>query len=196
MTDMRCPAPIGFADVVDYWAGELTRADEDRIEEHVFACADCARELAAAEALARGVAAVAREGRLHGVVTDAILNRLAADGVRIRMFTLEGTGVIPCAVWADDDLVVSRIRADFGGVDAVTIVTRQASGDEIGRLSDVAVRPGQREILNAFSAAHLRALPTTRVHVSVTTSTGDGERTLAEYTLEHGGAFDRPSGAR
>ena len=196
MTDTRCPAPIGFADVVDYWAGELTRADEDRIEEHVFTCADCARELAAAEALARGIAAVAREGRLHSVVTDAILNRLAADGVRIRMFTLEGTGIVPCAVWADDDLVVSRIRADFAEVDSVTIVTRQASGDEISRLSDVAVRPGQREILNAFSAAHLRTLPATRVHVIGTAQIGSGERTLAEYTLEHAGAFDRPSGAR
>lgn len=198
MTAMRCPAPIGFADVVDYWAGELTRLEEDRIEEHVFGCADCARELAAAEALARGVAVAVREGRLHTVVTDAILNRRAADGVRVRMFTLEGEGVVPCAVWAGDDLVVARLRADFAGVDAVTIVTRQASGEEIGRLSDVAVRPGQREILNAFSAERLRALPATRVHVSVTTPTGvggAGERTLAEFTLEHGGAFERPSGA-
>ena len=53
MTDTRCPSPIGFADVVDYWAGDLTRAEEDRIEEHVFTCAECARELAAAEALAQ-----------------------------------------------------------------------------------------------------------------------------------------------
>ncbi len=192
MTDSRCPAPIAFDDIVDYWAGDLTRADEDRIEEHVFSCAGCARELAAAEALARGIAAVAREGRLHAVVTDAILNRLAADGVRIRMFTLEGEAIIPCAVWADDDLVVSRIRGDFTEVDSVTIVTRQASGEEIGRLSDVALRPGQREILNAFSAAHLRKLPATRVHVTVT----GGERTLVEYTLEHGGAFDRLTGER
>ena len=51
MTDTPCPAPIGFADVVDYWAGDLTRAEEDRIEEHVFTCADCAREFASAEAL-------------------------------------------------------------------------------------------------------------------------------------------------
>jgi hypothetical protein len=192
MTDSRCPAPIAFDDIVDYWAGDLTRADQDRIEEHVFSCAGCARELAAAEALARGIAAVAREGRLHAVVTDAILNRLAADGARIRMFTLEGEAIIPCAVWADDDLVVSRIRGDFTEVDSVTIVTRQASGEEIGRLSDVALRPGQREILNAFSAAHLRKLPATRVHVTVT----GGERTLAEYTLEHGGAFDRLAGER
>ncbi len=196
MTDTRCPAPIGFADVVDYWAGDLTRAEEDRIEEHVFTCAECARELAAAEALARGIAAVVREGRLHSVVTDAILNRLAADGVRVRMYTLEGSGIVPCAVWADDDLVVARIRADFAEVDSVTIVTRQASGDEISRLSDVAVRPGQREILNAFSAAQLRKLPPTRVQVTVTAQIGTGERTISEYTLEHAGAFDRLAGGR
>jgi hypothetical protein len=196
MTKTRCPAPIGFAEVVDYWAGDLTRAEEERIEEHVFACADCARELAEAEALGHDIAVVAREGRLHSIVTDEILNRLSADGVRIRMFTLEGSGIVPCAVWADDDLVVARIRADFEGADSVSIVTRQASGQEVGRLSDVSVRPGQREILNAFSAAHLRKLPATRVHVTVTAPIANGERTIAEYTLEHGGAFDRHARAR
>jgi hypothetical protein len=125
------------------------------------------------------------------VVTEGILNRLAADGVRIRTYTLEGSGIVPCAVWADDDLVVSRIRADFTDVDSVTIVTRQASGEEISRVSDIAVRPGQREILNAFSAAHIRKLPPTRVRVTVTGQIAGGERQLAEYTLEHAGAFDR-----
>ena len=194
MTDPRCRAPIAFADVVDYWAGDLTRAEEDRIEEHVFSCADCAREVAAAEALARGIAAVARDGRLNTVISDAILNRLAADGARVRIYTLEGPGIVPCAVWAGDDLVVARIRADFAEVDSVTIVTRQASGDEISRLSDVVLRPGQREILNAYSAAHLRDLPATRVQVTVTTPIGSGERTIAEYTLDHAGAFDRLAG--
>jgi len=196
MTDTHCPAPIGFTDVVDYWAGDLTQAEEGRIEEHVFACAGCARELAAAQALARNIVSVAREGRLHSVVTDAILNRLAADGVRIRTFTLEGSGIVPCAVWADDDLVVSRIRANFEDADSVTIVTRQASGEEIARVSDIALRPGQHEILNAFSAAHLRKLPATRVHVTVTGQTGSAERTIVEYTLEHAGAFDRLAGGR
>lgn len=195
MSETRCPAPLGFDEVVDYWAGDLTRTEEDRIEEHAFGCADCARELAAAEALAAGIAAVVREGRLNTVVTDAILNRLAADGVRIRTFTLDGPGIVPCAVWAGDDLIVSRLRADFAGVDAVTIVTRQASGEEISRLADIEIRPGQQEILNAFSAAHLRGLPATRVHVSVTTPIAGGIRTIAEYTLEHGGAFERPAGA-
>lgn len=196
MTDTRCPAPIGFTEVVDYWSGDLTRAEEDRIEEHVFTCADCARELAAAEGLARGIAAVVREGRLHTVVTDAILNRLASEGVRIRTYTLDGGEIVPCGVWADDDLVVTRIRADFADVETVTIVARQASGDEISRVSGIAIRPGQREILNAFSAERLRKLPATRVQVSVTAETGSGERTLAEFTLEHAGAFDRLAAGR
>jgi hypothetical protein len=196
MNGTRCPAPIGFDAVVDYWAGDLTRAEEDRIEAHVFTCAACARDLAAGEALASGIAAVARAGRLNTVVTDAILNRLAADGVRIRTFTLDGPGVVPCAVWDGDDLVVSRIRADFTGVDAVDIVTRQASGEEISRLSNVEIRPGQHEILNAFSAAHLRKLPATRVRISVTQQITGGYVTVADYTLEHGGSFDRQTGSR
>jgi hypothetical protein len=187
---MTCPTPLAFADAVDYWADELSQADVDRIEAHTFACVHCARELAAAGALAGGIAAVARQGRLYGVVTDALLNRLAADGVRIRMFTLDGSGVVPCAVWAGDDLIVSRIRADFRGVETVSIVTRRASGEEISRLAGIPVQPGQQEILNAFSAAHLRTLPATRVAVTLLAHSTGGERLLAEYMLEHGGTFD------
>jgi Putative zinc-finger len=196
MTTTPCSAPLAFADVVDYWAGELTRAEADRIEEHVFVCDACARELADGEVLARSIGAVARDGRLQSVVTEAILNRLAADGVRIRMFTLEGSGIVPCAVWAGDDLIVSRIRADFADAESVTIVTRLPSGEEVARLADIPVRPGQREILNTYSAAHLRQLPATRVSVSVIARIGSDEQMLAEYTLEHGGSFERRSGGR
>src|SRR5262245_5309775 len=113
MSVTKCASPIPFADLVNYLADDLDRADADRIEEHVFACADCARELGAAEALASGVAEIVRAGRFHSVITDAILNRLSADGVRMRTYTLEAHAITPCSVWADDDLVVARIRADF-----------------------------------------------------------------------------------
>jgi len=194
MTD--CRSPLAFADAVDYWTGDLTRAEEDRIEEHAFGCDACARELAAAEALGHGVADLVRAGRLHSVITEGILNRLSADGVRIRTFTLEGSGTVPCSVWADDDLVVARIRADFSGVTSVNIVSRKETGEEINRILDVAVRPGQREILNALSAARLRNLGQTLVHVTVTASAETGERPIAEYTLEHAGAFDRHADPR
>ena len=124
MTDPRCATPVPFSDIVDYWAGDLSVADVDRIEEHVFTCAECARQLAEGAALARCIAAVVREGHFHSLVTDALLNRLAMDGVRMRTYVLDPGDVVPCSVWADDDLVVTRIRADFSGVDSVTVVTR------------------------------------------------------------------------
>jgi anti-sigma factor RsiW len=191
MTEKRCTTPIDFVDVVDYWAGDLPPTRADRLEEHVFACAECARELAAGEALARGIARAVRQGRFHSIVTDAVLNRLARDGVRIRMYTLEPGAVVPCSVWADDDLVVTRIRADFSGVASATVVTRLAAGPEISRQSDVLVRPGQDEIIDAISASLLRQLPTTSVRLTVTGRTATGERTIGEYVLEHAGTFDR-----
>jgi hypothetical protein len=126
-------------------------------------------------------------------VTDALLNRLAKDGVRIRMYTLEPGVVVPCSVWTDDDLVVTRIRADFSGVASTTLVTRLASGQEVSRLSDVLVRPGQGEIIDAISASLLRRLPSTSVRLTLTGRTATGERTIGEYVLEHAGTFDRSS---
>jgi hypothetical protein len=193
MTETRCTTPIDFVDVVDYWAGDLPRTTADRLEEHVFACAECAGQLAEGEALARGIAAVVRQGRFHSIVTDALLNRLAKDGVRIRMYTLEPGVVVPCSVWTDDDLVVTRIRADFSGVASTTLVTRLASGQEVSRLSDVLVRPGQGEIIDAISASLLRRLPSTSVRLTLTGRTATGERTIGEYVLEHAGTFDRSS---
>src|SRR5262249_30184251 len=126
-------------------------------------------------------------------VTDEFLNRLAEEGVRIRTYTLEPGQVVPCAVWADDDLIVTRIRADFSGVDSVSLVTSRATGEELGRLADVAVPPGPRELIDAVSASQLRRLPPTTVRLTLTGHAADGDRTLGEYVLEHAGVFKRSS---
>jgi hypothetical protein len=60
-----CPAPVSFIEIVDYWADGLSAEAADRIEEHVFVCDSCARQFAHAEALARGIVAVVRQGRFH-----------------------------------------------------------------------------------------------------------------------------------
>jgi len=81
MTGTRCPAPIEFADVVDYWAGDLTRADEDRIEEHMFTCADCAREVAAVEGLSLGAVLERLYGEVGRLVSVRV-NVPLSDAVR------------------------------------------------------------------------------------------------------------------
>jgi hypothetical protein len=182
---------LSSSDVADYWAPDATAEVIDRIEEHVFNCAGCARRLEAAHALIAGIHDAVRRGRFHAIVTDAVLNRLAREGTRMRTFTVDPGTVVPCAVWADDDLIVTRMRADFTGLDHVSIVM-QVGGEEVDRVADVPVGSGARELIEAFSAAQLRALPEAQVRLQVFGSRGaSGDELVAEYVLEHGGALER-----
>jgi hypothetical protein len=182
-----CDRQISSLDVCDYWAGELPREDEQRIEDHVFTCATCAATLAAGQALASGVRALVRSGNFHSLVSESLLNRLARDGARLRTYVLSPGDVVPCAVWSDDDLVVTRLRGDFSGVDAVSVIATLATGEELSRSEGIAIRPGQPELIDAISAAWLRQLPATTVRLRVTTTREGGEHLLGEYTLAHAG---------
>jgi hypothetical protein len=180
-----------LADIDDSWAGELAPGDQERIEEHVFQCQACAAALAQGEALARGLRTLVRSGRFQSMISESVLNRLARDGARVRTFAVSPGDVVPCAVWDDDELVVTRLRGDLSGVDAVSVVTTLANGEELSRSEGIAVRPGQQELITAISAEWLRGLPATTVTMRVTAMRAGEGRLLGEYTLEHGGAFDR-----
>ena len=184
----ECAHPISSADIFDYLAGELDAHDEQRIEDHVFTCSTCAAALAEGEALASGLRMLVRSGTFHALVSESVLNRLARDGVRVRTYALSPGDVVPCAVWDDDEVVVTRLRGDFSGVDTVSVVATLATGQELSRSEAVALRPGQHELIDAISAEWLRQLPATTVQLRVTATRGeDEERLLGEYTLAHAG---------
>jgi hypothetical protein len=183
--------PLSPAGIIDYWAGELSAADEDRVEAHVFECAACAAALAEGEALANALRAVIRSGSFHALVSDAVLNRLARDGARLRTYVLTPGEVVPCAVWSDDDVVVTRLRGDFSGLETVSVVATLASGEELSRSDDIAVRSGQHELIDAISADWLRRMPATTVRLRVTGVRNGEEQLVGSYTLAHAGPFDR-----
>ncbi len=124
-------------------------------------------------------------------MTAAVLNRPARDGVRIRAYAPWPGEVVPCAVWADDDLVVTRIHADLADIDSVTLMTHLDTGEEISRLADLPVREGRAEIIREIPAALLRHLPSGRIRLTVSGRIAGVERTVSEYVLEHAGAFER-----
>lgn len=185
----ECSHPLSPADVFDYLAGELAGREEARIEEHLFSCPACAAALAESEALARSVRLLVRSGQFHALVSDAVLNRLARDGVRVRTFSLRPGDVVPCAVWEDDQVIVTRLRGDFSGARTVSVVATLADGEELSRNEDVTLRPGQDELVDAIAADWLRQLPATTVRLRVTASSGAEERLLGEYTLTHAGSL-------
>jgi anti-sigma factor RsiW len=191
MTTTQCPQPLSRDVIVDYWAGELDVQTEAQVEEHVFACGTCAAAFAHGEAMASGIRAVVRSGMFQALVPEAVLNRLARDGTRLRTFTLGPGDVVPCAVWEDDEVIVTRLRADFSGIGSVRVVAALENGEELSRSEGITIRPTQHEIVHAISAAWLRQLPVTQVKMRITTSDEGEGQLVAEYTLMHEGSLRR-----
>jgi len=191
MTGERCARGASFGDLLDYWADDLGQHNAERVEAHVFECVECANRLADIATMADAVAEAVRGARVQSVISDAVLNKLSRDGVRIRTFTPEPGSFIPCAIWPEDDLIVSRLRGDFSGYDELTLVLKGDEGLELSRNVDIPLVSGTHEILTATSASHLRRLPSMRLRLIVSGKRGAIEDVIGEYGLEHGGAMSR-----
>jgi hypothetical protein len=178
-------------DVAGYWTPDLTTEAAERIEAHVFACGACAQQLDAARGTIDGIRQAVRRGQFQAIVTDAVLNRLARDGTRLRTFTVAPGDVVPCAVWAGDQVIVTRMRGSFSDLPAVTVVT-EVNGEELSRITDVPVAADATELVAAFPADQLRQLPQATVRLRVFGAGGAADQALVgEYTLEHGGTMER-----
>lgn len=186
---------IGLADLTDYAAGELSASEAATLEEHLFSCPACAGRAAEVEALARAIGPAFRSAAVGGFVTDDILNRLAREGVRLRTYTMTPGATVPCAVWEDDELMVLRLRGDFGGACEVTL-SRRVGGAEVSRATGQ-VAPGARgEVLYAEPASGVRHLPIVDVELLLTVHEGGQDRPVGNYTLAHGGALHREPPSR
>ncbi len=189
MTNTSAPCP-SFGELADYWTSDITPGDADRIEAHIFACERCARMLADAGRLRDGIGALARAGSTQAFVNDAVLNRLARDGVRVRSYALGPGETVRCAAWADDDVIVARLRADFSGVESVDAEMRFDTGEEWAQATDVPVRMGETELVLALPAAVVRSAPTGPMRLTLRRSArASGERILAEYVFQHEGTL-------
>ena len=181
---------IALADLTDYASGELPDAEAAAIEEHLFSCADCGARAAEFDALVHAIHPAVRSAEVGGFVTDAVLNRLARDGVHVRTFTLSPGAIVPCAVWDDDQLMALRLRGDFAGASEFTMSQRVAGSELIRATGQVsASSPG--EIIYVLPAAWIRGLPVVNVEVVLTTQEDGEERPIGSYTLAHGGLHHR-----
>jgi len=191
-----CRAPIAEATLIDYWAGDLGDDDEmSQVEEHLFGCGECSARLSELVALGARVTALARQGRLRGIISRAILNRLQRDGVHVRMFSLLPGETVACAVFPGDDLIVTYLRADFSGVDAVTLSVNGPGSEPFSRYDDVPVSGPLGEVLWATPAALVEQLPSMRFELTLT-SAGTGPTELGRYALEHVSSTSRGEAQR
>ena len=180
-----CASPIADERLIDYWAGDLPAADGAAVEEHLFACADCSARLEAVAAVAGGVAALARQGRISGIISRAMLNKLQRDGVRIRQFTLDPGEIVPCAAYPGDDVVVTSLQANLTGVRAVSLRVTGPGDTLFGAIDDIPVSSGATGVLWATPGAFVRSMPSTQLRLTLRSA---DDALLGEYVLEHTGA--------
>jgi hypothetical protein len=175
-----------MATLVDYWAGEAPTADAEGVEEHAFVCETCSRRLAAIANLARGVARVAAiRGGVGMVVTEALLDRLTADGLRMRHYRVRPGETVQCTVGADDDLSVTYLSADLHEVQRVDVVL-YAHGKEWARMDDAPIDHATGQVIYTVGGDLARTFPATTVRVELRApDKGGNARVLGEYTFEH-----------
>jgi hypothetical protein len=179
-----CDAPLGVEALVSYWAGDLPEQAAALLEAHLFACAACADALREIAALGDGVATLARQGQVSGIISRAVMNCLARDGVRVRLYSIAPGQAVPCAVWPDDDVVVVALRADLVGVTSVSLSITGGDDRVIHHVDDGAVSPEDGELLYASPGGLIRQMPSVRVRFTLADNDSNG-RVLGEYVLEH-----------
>jgi anti-sigma factor RsiW len=189
MTASGCER-IALADLTDYAAGELPEAEAAAIEDHLFSCADCGARAAQFDALLRAIRPAVGSAAVGGFVTDAVLNRLAREGVRVRSYALSPGAIVPCAVWDEDELMALRLRADVGSASEFTLSQRIA-GAEISRATGEVAASSQGEIIYAIPATWVRQLPVVEIEVLLIAHEGGEERPIGSYTLVHEGSLRR-----
>ena len=181
----RCQAPIPDGTLLDYWARDLADGDEtDQVEEHLFACGDCSARLHRLAALGPGLATLVRQGRVSGIVSRALLNRMQREGIHVRMYSLTPGETVPCAVFPGDDLVVAALRADFSGVDAVTLSVTGSGDWPSSEMDDLPVSGPDGEVLWALPAAVVRQMPSMRLQLTLASAGATGTE-LGRYVLDH-----------
>lgn len=175
---------LGFTELIDYAARAHELAPE--VESHLFECAACGELAAEVDALIGGIRAAFRSAEVGGFVTDALLNQLNSDGVRVRTYTLAPGASVACAVWSGDELMAVRFRGDFASTRGITLRQRIAGTDIMQAAFELA--PGQSEVIQTISASRVRQLPAVDIEVDIT---GDDGRVRATYVLRHQGSYAR-----
>jgi hypothetical protein len=180
-----CQAPITDGTLLDYWARDLADGDETaHVEEHLFACRECSARLERLAALGSGLATLVRQGRVSGIVSRTLLNRMQRAGLHVRMYSLVPGETVPCAVFPGDDLIVTALRADFAAVEAVTLSVTGPGDSPFSRLDNVPVSGPDGELLWATPAAVVRQMPSMRLQLTLA-SAGATRAELGRYVLEH-----------
>jgi hypothetical protein len=182
---MICRRPIPFEELIAYWLGEVTQEQEAILEKHLFGCPDCSKQLDELAAVSSGVRAAVQNGTVSMVISGPFVEAMKQAGMRLREYQVDPGGSVNCTIRADDDAVVSRLRAPLAGVKRLDVVSTQSGGGPEGRLADVPFNAQAGEVLVIPPAAWLKTMPAFTMRMRLI-AVGDAvESAIGDYTFLH-----------
>lgn len=181
---MKCNDPIDFDTLVAYWLGEVPEKREEALEEHLFGCAHCTRQMEWLVALAAGVRTAVKDGKVTMVVVESFVEAMRQAGLRLREYRVDAGGSVNCTIRADDDAVISRLRAPLAGVQRVDFVRARSGVAEV-RVADVPFDAATGEVVVIPSAAWLKTMGAFKMQMRLIAVGEAGETQIGEYTFDH-----------
>ena len=173
--------------LLGYWLSDAASAAEvDAVDEHLMQCDACGETLDELVALGDGVRAAFRAGALASVTTAAFVQRLGAQGVRLREYRVSAGGSVECSVAPDDDLLVSRLEVALGGVRRLdAVVTSSLAPGVEHRLEDVPFDAGTGEVIWLPKIAAVKLEPANTLQVTLLSVEKGGAREVGRYAFHH-----------
>ena len=186
MTNAACTTPP--QDLLAYWLGELDgefdRGHEQRVEEHLFACAACTERLGAVVALGAAIRAALLHGAFSFVTSAPFIRRIKEAGWQVREYELAAGGSVACTVTPGDAFVVSYLHAPLRDVRRLDVLIDDSTSGK-HRANDVAFDSEAGTLAAVTSTAYLRTLGHSQQRVRLVAVDGADERVIADYTFNH-----------
>jgi len=123
---------------------------------------------------------------VSAITSAAFVQRLAAQGLRVREYRLAHNGSVDCTVAPDDELLVSHLEVPLQGVERLDAIARLSLEPDVEhRLHDIPFDPRAGEVLYLPKLAQVRRMPAHTLHVTLLAVDGSGTRELGRYAFRH-----------
>ena len=135
--------------------------------------------------LGDGMRAALRAGAVHAVLSRDLVQRLAAEGLRLREYRAPHNGSVSCTITPQDDLLITQLDAPLEHVARLDVESVIGEGGVARRLQDVPFDAASGHVVYTSRMDYVRALPATTVRIRLLAVAPEGERLVGEYTFHH-----------
>ena len=175
-----------LATLLDYWLHDSDAATTETVDEHLMRCDACGQQLDELLALGDGVRAAFRAGAVATVTGAAFVQRLAAQGLKVRAYRVPHNGSVNCSVAPDDELLVSHLEAPLQGVERLDARAELSVEPTVQhRFEDLPFDPQSGEVLYVSKLAQVRLMPAHTLTITLLSVAPGGAREVGRYAFHH-----------